>query len=298
MRVVNKLLLLLLIVTQQSNSSVAQDLYDLLPDVPEGWHTLTDNKIYNPESLYDYINGGAELYLSYGMKEVISRIIAQEDNEIRIEIFDMIESRNAFGVFTNTRLKDEQQYGQGSQYFPGVQIFWKGRYYVAITANDENDAIIKVIRQIASSIDEKIREKGDIPEIIGYLPQEGLQPDGYLYFHHYIWLNAQYYIADDNFLNIDNSVFAVLGKYYSKENRAYLLLVKYPEKSIADEAHTAFKDKFLYDSQEIVIEVEDGTWLGGEVHNKLLICVFNAKSREDATTLIEQTKTIHNTPKP
>ena len=72
-----------------TNNVFAGDLYSLLPEVPEGWVMQREDKIFDPESLYDYINGGAELYLSYGMNEVVSRIIAQGENEIRIEIFEI-----------------------------------------------------------------------------------------------------------------------------------------------------------------------------------------------------------------
>ncbi len=273
-----------------SNNLAAKDLFNLLPPVPPDWELQREDTIYTPESLYEYINGGAELYLSYGMKDVVSRIITQGENEIRIEIFDMTEAPNAFGVFTNTRLADEKQYGQGSQYFTGAQIFWKDKYYIVITANDENEAIVEVIKSLASSIDNKISEIGEIPGIIQYLPKEGLQPDAYVYFHHYIWLNAQYYIANDNFLNIDNTTPAVLGKYNEKEDRMYLLLVQYPDSKIAGESYKAFRERFLHDTESNLVQIEDETWLGGELYNDLLICVFNGKSSQEVSNLMNKAK--------
>lgn len=281
--------LILATVIMLSDNLAAQNLADLLPSVPPGWQLNREDKIYDTQTLYDYIDGGAELYLSYGMKEVISRIITKGEYEIRIEIFDMIEARNAFGVFTNTRLEDEQQYGQGSQYFTGAQIFWKGKYYIAITANDENESIINAIKRIATSIDEHIKEKGEIPDIIGLLPQEELQSDGFLYFYHYIWLNSYYYIADDNFLNVDATSPAVLAKYNDKENRIYMLLIQYPDKSIAGKALHAFKQKFIIDANETFAQIEDGTWLGGELEDNLLICIFSAKTQTEATNLLTRT---------
>jgi hypothetical protein len=266
----------------------AQDLSDLLPPVPPGWELLQEDKVYTPESLYDYIDGGAELYLSYGMNEVISRIVTQGNNEIRIEIFDMMEARNAFGVFTNTRTKDEKQYGQGSQYFTGTQIFWKDKYYIAITANDENAAIVSAIKELAASIDSRIKTTGQLPEIVQYLPREGLQPDGYLYFHHYIWLNALYYIADDNFLNIESDTPAVLAKYNGKEDRIYLLLIQYSDQEKAEVNLLGFRERFLNETHESYQQVEDKTWLGAAVKGSLLICIFNAKTLEEAQELVKK----------
>ena len=62
----------------------------LLPDSIDGWKKKTEDKFYTPENLYDYINGGAELYISYGFIEVISRTYYKENQpELKVEIFEM-----------------------------------------------------------------------------------------------------------------------------------------------------------------------------------------------------------------
>ncbi len=262
-------------------------LSNLIPDSVEGWTPREPDKIYTPETLYDYIDGGAELYLSYGMKEVISRIIVEGENEIRIEIFDMSEPKNAFGVFTHTRTTDENQYGQGSQYFPGAQIFWKGKYYIALTANDENESIVSAIKDIASDIDAKITSAGEIPAIVNLLPKEGLEPDGFLYFHHYIWLNSYYYISNDNILHIEPDTDAVLAKYGNKIHRYFLLIIKYPDSDSAMLAQNSFTEHFIDpDNTSYCQKIEDGSWLGITTKEEYLIGVFNAGSEESVLDLI------------
>jgi hypothetical protein len=39
-----------------------EELLNLLPDSIDDWK-LESDKYYNPETLYDYIDGGAELYI-------------------------------------------------------------------------------------------------------------------------------------------------------------------------------------------------------------------------------------------
>ena len=46
---------------------------ELLPERIGSW-TIDTEAVYTPENLYDYINGGAELYISYGFKKVYTRI--------------------------------------------------------------------------------------------------------------------------------------------------------------------------------------------------------------------------------
>lgn len=267
----------------------AQNLNDYLPDSLQGWDLAIDDRKYSPETLYDYIDGGAELYLSYGMKEVICRIYKNEkQEEIRVEVFDMVKPEDAFGVFSHTRDKDEKLYGQGSQYFTGTLIFWKDHYYVSITANDENEVIRESIHSLALQIDKKISTTGNLPDIINMLPLEGLQQDAYIFFHHYIWLNSHYYIADDNFLAIDENTQAVLAGYGDKENRVHLLLINYPDALKAEQAHQNFIERFLDNPGDRIAKIEDGSWLGTTINDRLLICVFNAKSAEETESYLHK----------
>lgn len=278
-----------------TSSSFSQNLFALLPESPSGWKVQEEDKLYNIESLYEYINGGAELYISYGMNEVISRFITNKDgDEIRMEIFDMTEAKNAFGVFTHTRTKDEGVYGQGSQYFPGTQIFWKGKYFISVMATDENENIKSAISDLSSKIDKIITETGEIPDIVNLLPKENLEKDAFVYFHHYIWLNSYYFIANDNFLNIDKHTNAILAKYGNKGSRDYLLVIEYINFGGASTALAAFKENMLNpQTEETVLQIEDGSWLGGIAKGNYLICAFNASSKSDIDNLLE--KTSNNT---
>ncbi len=284
------LLILILMTLSSPKQTYCQSITDLLPNSIEDWSPQGTDKVYTPENLYDYIDGGAELYLSYGMKEVASRIITRDDSEIRIEIFDMIEAKNAFGVFTHTRTHNEMQYGQGSQYFTGAQIFWKDNYFIAITANDDNESIQSAIELIANEIDSNILSEGEIPTIINLLPDDELEPDGYLYFHHYIWLNSFYYIANDNFLNLNTTTDAVLAKYGAKDHRRYLLIVKYPDNESAAKANNSFRE-LLQETNNLVERIEDKSWLGATYIQKYLVAVFNADTQESALNLIKKAET-------
>jgi hypothetical protein len=263
-----------------------QMITQLLPENPAGWKTSLDDRIYTPESLYDYIDGGAELYLSFNMIEVASRIIAMDEAEIRIEIFDMSSSSDAFGVFSHTRTRDEKQYGQGSQYFTGALIFWKANYYIAITANDENDEIIQAMQSLAKQIEQKIGQTGELPGITKLLPPENLLEDGFIYFHHYIWLNSYYYISNENLLNIDNHTSALMAKYGDRENRYYLLLVEYPGESEAGEAYKNLLTE-LFDNRQEVIRLEDEGWIGARINGRYLTAVFDAPSAENVNKLLD-----------
>jgi hypothetical protein len=266
----------------------ARELTNILPDSLPGWDKVGVDIKYDSATLYDYIDGGAELYLSYGMKEVISRIYEKKNlGSLRIEIFDMNKAEDAYGVFSHTRISDEKEYGQGSQFFTGALIFWKDHYYITITADDDNDEIRQAIRSVASQIDTKITSTGNEPVILSYLPLDQLQQDTYIYFHHYIWQNSHYYIADDNFLDIEDNTQALLARYGDKYNRMNLLLILYPDTDKADIARRHFLDHFGISPNDDAIRISDNTWLGTMLKGCLLACIFNAKSKDTAIDFLK-----------
>ena len=72
--------------------------------------------VYNRDTIYKHINGGAELYLAYGFKEVLVRKYLGPNNiEMVLDIYDMGNSMDAFGVFSTEREDDEAGVGQDSE---------------------------------------------------------------------------------------------------------------------------------------------------------------------------------------
>jgi len=268
----------------------AQDLNALLPDEINGYKPAGKDTYYNQENLFDYINGGAELFISYNFDKVISRTYKNNDEpKIVVEIFDMQEAKNAFGVFSHDREGLDNTYGQGSEIYTDAIIFWKDRYYISILSYGETDMSKKSLHDLAAGIDRLITTEGKLPAIITHIPQADLVPESIFYFHHYVWLNAFYYITDKNILNIDDSTDAVLAKYGEPSSRYYLLLVEYLTRENADKAHTSFIENYAPElGSNTAIQTEDGKWIGCSQYGKILVAVFNAPAKENVTGLIEK----------
>ncbi len=273
----------------------AQILSDFLPKAINEWEALGQDRYYYPETLYDYIDGGAELFISYGFERVISRTYRRSGQpDIQVEIFDMVEPKNAFGLHSHGREQLDDTYGQGSQIYQGAILFWKGPYYVSIVCNYQTSMTEKAMETMAHKIDKKIKEEGELPEIVSWIPEEDLAPESVFYFHHYVWVNAFYYISDDNFLNIDDKTDAVLAKYGPQDARYYLLLIHYENADKASEAYRNFLHQYapeLKDKQ--AVELEDGKWTGSRLDQELLICVFNGDTKEAVETLLDRAQNTY-----
>ena len=80
---------------------------DAIP-IPEGMKPLTPAEVFTPETLYEKIDGKAELYLSAGFKQLrCQRITLAQNPDLWMEIFiyEMKTVSNAFSVFSMQRRK-------------------------------------------------------------------------------------------------------------------------------------------------------------------------------------------------
>ncbi|MDR2683485.1 MAG: hypothetical protein LBB64_06425 [Dysgonamonadaceae bacterium] len=262
----------------------------VLPEKVDDWQ-VSDWLDYEGKALFDYINGGAELYLSYGLVGMTGcKYNGDELPQITVEIYEMTSPANAFGVYTQSRDKEEYAYGQGSQSSDDFILFWKDKYYVIITAEKAMPASEKAMHRIASLIDKAIPGTGRIPAIVDALPKDGLAPGGYLYFHHYVWLNAYLFIANYNIINISAETDAVLAKYGSADARCYLLMVDYPDTNAAVTAWKQLKKAFAPEAtgERPRLQLEDGTWFTAWTQGKRLCALFDGKSPGQIDSLYKQ----------
>ncbi len=264
-------------------SETVSEFNTVLPGTIDGWKKSEPPDIYTPESLSTYIDGGAELYISFNFKNALSvKYKDSADNEIAVDIFDMATSYDAFGVFAHSRETIETDVGQGSEYASGLLTFWKDRYYVSILAYPETAAKKDIVFRLGRAIAGAIKNDGPLPPILALLPTENLLPETVHYFHHYIWLNSFYFVSNDNVLDIGSDTPAALAKYRQAGSTFFLLLVRYPDAARAEAGAGQFRQKVLGGAADGMRPLKEGRWTGLECRGDLVSVVFNAP---DAATV-------------
>lgn len=253
----------------------------LLPKESEGWKPQDKTATYNRETLYDYINGAAEIYLTYSFKDVIVQRYTKKNNpEILVEIFDMGNPEDAFGIFSHSQGRgSEVNIGQNSEYKRGLLCFWKDRYFVCIRAEKENKKVKKVIQRIAKSISNNILTIGELPYLISILPIEQIDKKSIRYFHKYEILNYHYFVAEKNILHLNENTNAVLGKY--SDDNSYLLVIEYQNEEHRKNACNEFVNTFVLTNSDVV-QTENGKWTTFSFVNNFMIIIFDAMDTADA----------------
>jgi hypothetical protein len=272
-------------------SKTVTEFNKILPETIDGWKKAGPPGLYTPENLSTYINGGAELYLSYNFKAAFSlKYQDSAENELAVDIFDMGTSYDAFGVFAHSRETIDTGFGQGSEYAAGLLTFWKDRYYVSILAYPETAAKKDVVFKLGRAIAGAIQSEGPLPPILGLLPAENLLPESVRYFHHYIWLNSFYFVSNENVLNIGSDTPAVLAKYRHAGSTFFLLLVRYPDAARAEAAAVQFRQKVLGGAAEGMRALKEGDWTGLQCRGDLISAVFNAPDEETVRAVLAKIK--------
>jgi hypothetical protein len=265
-------------------SSQEKSLLTLLPGQVCGWAMSGEDRTYGRATLSDYIDGGAELYLSYDFVHAVARTYSRpEQPDIIFDIFEMASARDAFGAFSLQTETPDSAFGQGSERRGGLLLFWKDRWLVSLLASPETPESRAAVTELANAIDRAIPEKGSLPDLLAYLPEGSLVPGSRRYFHHFVWLNSFYFVSTENILRMDENTEAVLSHYGKGKERAFLLLVRYPDPGAASAARDEFAVQYLQDrTNAAVTKIEDGTWSGCVLEGRILTVVLGAPDEDTA----------------
>jgi hypothetical protein len=156
------------------------ELNSLLPTL-EGMESKESPKTYFPENLFEYINGAAEIYLSYDFKELIVAEYKKSDasDSVAVEIYDMGNHKNSFGIYSAERYPDNEFMSIGTQGYmeEGALNFLIGRYYIKLLCFDCGERSGQWLQTFCDEIVNRVKDKGGFPVFLDVFPKEGLIPN-------------------------------------------------------------------------------------------------------------------------
>ena len=163
----------------------AMPLESLVPkkDIPAGWALIQGPQTYSKKTLFGHINGQAELFLKYGFQKSVFAIYQSKksrEDQIEVDIYDMGNVVQAFGIFSRFRNEDRPGgFGLDSFLDDHSAFFYEGKYFVMLYATESNSDMLK---QFSALISLKISDPSPPPKEISYFPKNGLKPGSIQYF--------------------------------------------------------------------------------------------------------------------
>ncbi len=157
-----------------------------------GWKTAPPpgDSVYTPDNLWDTIDGGADLFLSYGFVDLhIMEYTDTSGTDVRVELYRHASRANAFGIYSQERNPGYNFIEIGTQGYVEEKVlnFFCGMYYVKISSHREGKAGIAGMALIGRRVAEHLGQEAGWPATLTLLPAQKRLP------------NSESYIAE-NFL--------------------------------------------------------------------------------------------------
>ena len=148
-----------------------------------GWKRTGPPQRFDKEGLYGHIDGGAEIVLQYGFRELSvfafrpSEAQGQAIKEVGVEIYRMKSAEAAFGLYS-TKLEGQETAWSGIKtdhwVSQGQANLVKGEYLVNILAPECTD---REIGEFAAALERKVPGRGaKRPPGMACLPAQGMVP--------------------------------------------------------------------------------------------------------------------------
>jgi len=261
------------------SSSPEQDIKDLIPKSNEiqGWVQLDEAETFQGEALYEYINGGAEIFHEYGFREVIVQEFSDADNNsIMLEIFEMNNDEAAYGIYSFRRDKSGELYdiGNGAILSSSYMFLWKGNYYIVIYSF--TPGFTEPLISFAETVTGKINESGKIPGIMSALPEEGLVPASQKLLKGPIAFSNRLSLSSRDIFNVAVSTAIAYAEYSFKNNDIELFLINYDNEPAKEEQIEKIIETGKNDESFSVLRAQDPLVLKDN-NNNFITTAFSTK---------------------
>jgi hypothetical protein len=122
--------------------------------------------------LYRYMDGGADIYLKYGLVALAHREYKRAGVEMTVDVFDMGGPLQAFGIYSAERSPEYHFIDIGAEGYSSESTlnFLQGRYYVRLSAFGNGAAT--ALDNFARAISRSIGGDRSLPALLDILPRE------------------------------------------------------------------------------------------------------------------------------
>ncbi len=214
------------------------------------------SRVYEGKKLFDYMDGGAELFYEYHFEQACVQRYQTPQGEATVEIYQMDLPTHAYGIYTFDTQGEHPPIGQDATYEKGLLTFWKGSYFVRVFS--QNEGLKEPLLAMGRAIAQKIPQEGVRPDILISLPPQGIIQNSPLYFRGMIALNNAYFLSHQNVLSLGEDAEGITFQYAPDNRPLRVIMVRYPGLHQAEEAFQSFC------TSEVIKEgtMKDGVFLG------------------------------------
>jgi hypothetical protein len=144
--------------------------------LPVGSSSHRSPSFYGPDNLYEYMDGGADIFVLYGMKTLLHLDAKVQAVDVTVDVFDMGSPDAAFGMYAAERSPAYDFIAMGAEGYrnTGIINFVQSRYYIKLAAF--GDGADTVLGGWAKALSARIGSDTSLPEMLAHLPSDRRKP--------------------------------------------------------------------------------------------------------------------------
>jgi hypothetical protein len=148
----------------------------LLPEPSEVGAERTGEQKFFSSDLYEYSDGGADVYLDYGLVAMLHQEYKASSTDIILDIYNMGAPSNAFGIYAAESSPDDHFLPIGSEGYGTNEIlnFFQDEFYVKLSAFSDKEETGPVLEHFAQVVSRRIGPSGAMPEFLSLFPAQHL----------------------------------------------------------------------------------------------------------------------------
>jgi hypothetical protein len=141
----------------------------------QGYKKVSNYPVYTADNLWDFINGAADTYLSYGFEDVHVAEYAKGKNNIKLEIYKHKDDIQTFGIYSSERSPSFRYLNIGAQGYKteGNLNFFKGKYYVKIRTYSKSEKVVQTLETLALKVADMLPGTSEMPAALNAFPETG-----------------------------------------------------------------------------------------------------------------------------
>ena len=251
---------------------------------PDGFKLKEPVRFYDPGNLYEYIDGQAVFYISYGFKRLEHGVYVSGGKEYTVDVYELASRLSAFGSYRQQRDDGSEPLGadvEGSV-IGYLTTLYKGCYYIEIIPAGSESEDVPTMKKLAGHVASAVPGEKELPPEVGLFPQKDLIAGSERY-------------VDENLLS-----YSVMGRgltaQYNQggdtELRVFLALP--PDQSAARKVYDGFLDKIKNSSLQKLEKAEgirgDTPYRGLAImylRDRFVFGCLNVKNEESARKVLE-----------
>jgi hypothetical protein len=200
----------------------------ILPDdnfIP-GWITSGKTLRFIGSDLFNYINGGAELFHEFGYKELQVQGYRHGENEIVLEVYQMESPEAALGIYLmkcgqENAVEKINARNSGNKYQFTIV---KGSYFILVNSFAGDEKLIPIMTTLTQQTLKFVPQEKPV-KILDTLPAENLVSGSELLIRGPYGLQPIYTFGEGDILQLKGEIYAVIGDYKDDQSGSYKRIV-------------------------------------------------------------------------